>query len=151
MAETVYDLSNFIAVNTITYKNVPDIYGETKNADGTERVWKITPPTPAKEEEIERIKRENTDLMGRELLFLKSRWDRIQGKEPEEQAVEEMDPVLLGEQYARLLAAYVTNVKLDPEELARDFHGKTLEMLVETIQGFFADMKSRQEALKSKR
>ena len=153
MAQYVRDLSDFIQVNTIVYRNVPDINGEKLNSDGSEREWKITPPTPDGEEKIERIKRSNTDLMGKELQFLKARWDRIQGNDPEPGAPtadEDMDPLLLGEQYAPLLAAYVTNVELDPDDLKRDFHGKLLEMLVEEIQGFFADMKSRRDPLKKK-
>ena len=153
MAQYVRDLSDFIQVNTIIYRNVPDINGEMKNPDGSDREWKITPPTPDGEEKIERIKRSNTDLMGKELQFLKARWDRIQGNEPEPGAPtadEDMDPLLLGEQYAPLLAAYVTNVELDPDDLKRDFHGKLLEMLVEEIQGFFAEMKSRRDPLKKK-
>lgn len=152
MAELVRDLSNWLEVNTATYKNVPDLDNDKQNADGSPRIWIATPPSPAGEGKIERIKRANSELMARELRFLKARWERLQGLEPSEDAAadtEEMDPVLLGQQWAPLLAAYITNVTLDPEDLARDFHGYLIKALVEDIQGFFADMKARMVMPKS--
>lgn len=155
MATQVRDLKDFIALNTARFENVPDMDEGYLNTDGTPRVWVIKPLSPAREMAVERARNENTDHLQRYISYLQSKWEFLQKGESEPrpsgaEVSDDTDPRVLAEQYAPIVAAMVSNVELDPDDLIEKFHGMLLKFIVEDTQDFFSKVDERMGRPKKK-
>jgi hypothetical protein len=160
MAHTEHNLEDLLTRNTISFKNVPDMNGEKTNPDGSPRNWIVTPLTVDREREVEMARLKNTDYLQRVIAYNSRRWTNVQeGRDPDKDAdeqpqvteEEELDPMVTAEKYAPIVAAMVSNVKLDPEELIANFPGILLAYVAEEVTSFFQEVNKRMKETRADR
>jgi hypothetical protein len=142
MATTTLDLQNILQENTLVFKNVPDINGNTLDENGSPRTWTIRPFTVERERRIAIARLENSDYLQNIIAQSKRRWDAADSGEPLPPA-DEQEPMVTAEQWAPIVAAMVCEPDLDIDDLIENFSGMILRHVGETAEAFFQEGPSK--------